>query len=193
MEAYLYQIKLFSPGAEFPVEREFIVAGDDANRRDTAAQRMKAQHVENSKLSIESATLALPMRLNNRLVSERGDTEIDWFEAQQRVKKQQKNRPRGIGCIFRGSANERHDPYSAEELDELRASIEYFMDEHRTDGGPYLFVGSPWQLETRLRSGEVCIFEASGIELAADLVQLRFLTGYPLTTLTEWCASIFFV
>jgi len=192
MEPYLYQIKLHPHDNSKHSEFEFTVVGNNLDRRDTEAQRIGEWFRENSNPVAESFTLAKPMNVNDFLVTEHNEYQIDWNEAQKRVENQRNTRPRGTGCVFRGSSPERNEamPYSDGELVELQESIEYFMDDHRVAGESYLFVGSLWRKDKRLRYGEICIFEASGIQLAADLVQIRFLSEFPRITLTEWCGPI---
>jgi hypothetical protein len=191
MEAHLYKLTIHRPAQKYPTENEFIVIGDDPEKRDAEAARIKAWHESNADKPIARIELSPPLRLNDRLLTEHGSRAVDWLTLQARVSEQAKKRPKGIGCIFRGPAGEAPERYDAEELEMLRESIEAFMDEHRGQGAVYLFVGSNWDSQTRLRKQPIRIFEASSIELAADIVQLHFLGPEPATTLTEWCCPIY--
>jgi hypothetical protein len=112
---------------------------------------------------------------------------------QSQVLKQGETRPKGVGCIFRGSLREAQEPYSVTEFEDLKQSIRYFMDEHRVKGASFIFIGSLWEKKLRQCKEGVALFEASSIELAADIVQLHYCVEVPETTLTEWCYPIYIV
>ena len=114
-----------------------------------------------------------------------------WEDLQNRVKVQVETRPRGTGCIFRGPTDIDEGLYVPEDLEMLEESIRHFMDAHRAGEENYIFVGSKWDRETRFRLSPVKLFEASSIQLAADIVQLNFLGPNKALTLTEWGCPIY--
>ncbi len=193
MEAYLYQLKLFNTDEKYPVEIEFIVVGDNPIKRESEAQRVEAFYTQNAKRDVEKTSLSSPIKLEGSLSTESGTDLLDWVALEARIQNQIKTRPRGVSCIFRGPAKENDELCSPEEVKARKESIEYFIDDHRENGEQFLFIGSNWELETRERTGTVCVFEASSINLAADLIELYFLTSTHKnrTTLTEWCGAIY--
>jgi hypothetical protein len=193
VKAHLYDIKRYYSGEEYPKEDEFIVVSSDNEIRDSEAKRVFDWYVENSKTNLRESVLGSPQLVENNMIGELSSSRIDWEKVQRRQLKQRESRPRGIGCVFRGGSPESAGDLTKEEVFGLRESIEYFMKEHRIDEEPYLFVGSKWKQETRLRFGEISLFEACGIELASDIAQLHFLSEKCETTYINWCCPIYVV
>ncbi len=191
MNAYLFDVKRYYSGEEYPQEQEFIVVSNNDAKRNEEANRVYQWYVNNAKPNLVQSILGHPQILEKSMVREHSQVDIDWLEIQQRQIEQHKNRPRGIGCTFRGGSPEPIEDYTKEEVEDLRGSIEYFMDEHRTSSNLYLFVGSLWRLDTRLRFGKIVLFEACGIELASDIVQLEYLSQKPETTYVNWCCPVY--
>ncbi len=144
---------------------------------------------------MHKSVLGKPQLVESNLIHEYSKNRIDWEDIQERQFKQHKNRPRGIGCVYRGGAPapESGEDLSKEEILELKESIEYFMEEHGNGSESFLFVGSKWELETRLRFGKIMLFESCGIELASDISQLEFLSPKLEITYINWCCPIYIV
>lgn len=195
MKAYLYDIKRYYLGEQYPIEGEFIVISNDDKKRDGEANRILNWYAENSKKQLHKSVLGSPQLVESILIHECSKSQIDWEDIQQCQLKQNESRPREIGCIFRGGAPapESGESLSKEETLELKESIEYFMEEHRNSGKSFLFVGSRWELETRLRFGNITLIEACGIELASDIAQLEFFSQKLETIYINWCCPIYIV
>ncbi|MEN8133599.1 MAG: hypothetical protein ABFS45_26235 [Pseudomonadota bacterium] len=193
LKAYLYDVKRYYTGEEYPSEDEFIVACDDEAKRDKEASRVYEWYVENAKENLTNSALGKPQLVEGKFFLEDTKELINWRDLQERQMAQHKTRPRGIGCVFRGGAPEPYEDFTKEEMSDLRESIEHFMDEHRAGDNSYLFIGSRWRLEDRLRYGKIAVFEACGIELASDIAQLEFLSQTSETVFINWCCTIYVV
>jgi hypothetical protein len=194
MQGFLYKLMFHNEEWEYPVEKEFIIAANDIEVRDVEVIRIQEWYEENLRKPFDHVFLSPPLVIEDRLYNEEGQMPVDWQLLRNWVQEQDKKRPREISCIFRGPSSE--EPltfYEPDMVEEIRDSIRYFMDDHRVEGDPFVFVGSTWDSKTRLRKDKVSLFEAAGIELAADLVQLHYLGPMREITLTEWCCPIYFV
>jgi len=191
LKAFLYDVKRYYSGQEYPSENEFIVASDDKSNRTKEASRVYQCSVENAKPNFQKATLGQPQILESKKILESSQVDIDWKIVQQRQLKQ--CRPQEIGCTFRGGYPGSNSYISRLEMNERRASIELFMNEHRNSSDACLFVGSNWDSETRRRYGRIVLFEACGIELASDIAQLEFLSQKIEITYVNWCCPIYIV
>lgn len=193
MKAYLYQLKLYEANEEHFIEKEFIVVGDDPDKRQAEAKRVEALYAQHVNKDIKKTVLYPPIKIKDSLITENGAKTPDWATLKNRIHHQNKNRPRGIGCIFRGPTTNNDDLLTPEDIKCMKECMKRSLDEYRENDEPFLFIGSHWEPETRQRTGSVCIFEASGIRLAAALIELHFLAPKQKLTLTEWCHAIYFI
>lgn len=191
MKAFIYDVKRYYRDSDNNDEKEFIVASNSLPARDKEARRIYAWYVKQAKQGLVNSDLGDPLAVENELYQEDARKAINWRDLMARQLEQNKTRPRGIGCIFRGGSPESKGELTNEDMLDLRASIEYFMQEHRNGQASYLFIGSKWRLQDRSRYGKIAVFEACGIEFAADMAQLEFLSPKGETVLTDWCCPIY--
>jgi len=191
MKAFLYDVKRYYRDSEFPDEKEFIIASNSQPARDKEARRVYAWYVKQARSGLVNSEIGEPLPVENELYREDAKSAIVWRNLMARQVEQDKSRPRGVGCIYRGGSPESQGELTNEDMLDLKASIQYFMQEHRNGPASYLFVGSKWRLQDRSRYGKVVVIEACGIELAADVAQLEFLSAKNETVLTDWCCPIY--
>jgi len=193
MKAYLYDVKRYYTDSEYPNENEFIVVVNSEKDRDEEASRVYEWYLEQAKPGLTNTVLGEPQLIEDELYLEDMRKTINWRILKKRQLEQHKNRPRGIGCTFRGGSPDPQEDSTNEEIEDLKESIKYFMGEHRLGDESFLFVGSKWKLKNRLRYGKIAVFEACGIELASDIAQLEFISPKHETVYVNWCCPIYVV
>lgn len=128
--------------------------------------------------------------INTELV----ELSIEWQELAQRVWDQIYNRPRGNGCMFRFASPETEQiDYSDDQLQELHEYLRYEIDGEMDAniGKSYIFIGSLWDDNSRVRIGSPMLIEAPSIQSASSVSEILFRRNTYQTTLTDWCAPIY--
>lgn len=196
MKASLHHIKFYSnKDDDNPISiKEFIVFGPSQTEIEATASNILTHYKNSLSKPYQYYVNGGPLPVRPIIRGRQIKKPIDWKLLQARREMQEQARPHGQGSsIFRGLPETDRPTDVIEYREILRDSIVYFLSK-RKQADPsqnLLFVGSTYDDEQHVRSGEVVIIEASNLDESGEFCDLIFLCKKPVTTLTEFCVPVF--
>lgn len=193
MSAIILEMLFSHPDEKNKSAKEIMIFGEGMKNRRKQDLAMN-YYQSNTKYKDYSFEFLNSIEVKQMINTELVELSIEWPGLAERVWDQISNRPRGNGCMFRfASPDTEKIDYTDDQLQELHEYLRYEID-----GEPdthidesYLFIGSLWDDNSRVRIGSPVIIEAPSIQSASSVSEIFFRRNTHQTTLTDWCAPIY--